>query len=154
MSSEGKYILIFVLIGCCCSFFPQSQAGTVSLQFRLHAPHASPLGSGHILPPAVRLRRPTSLHLYPSFYFILLFPPSPYYPLFSLAWERGRAMTEVSAQVTVILCYRSVPTGRESMHSSSFSVLHQSALCALSIHIPAHQELPLSSLTGVRLRGL
>lgn len=47
----------------------------------------------------------------PSPFSLLLLP---YYPLFSLAWDRGRVMTEVSAQVTVILSYRSVPTGPRS----------------------------------------
>lgn len=44
-----------------------------------------------------------------------------------------------------------VPTGQGVNAFLPVLVLHQSALCALRIHIPAHQELPLSSLTGVRL---
>lgn len=44
-----------------------------------------------------------------------------------------------------------VPTGQGVNAFLPVLVLHQSALCALRIHIPAHQELPLSGLTGVRL---
>lgn len=76
---------------------------------------------------------------------------SPYYPLFSLAWDIGRMMTEVSAQVMVILSCHSVPTGPGVDAFLPVLCLHQSALCVLRVHIPAHQELLLSSLTGVWL---
>lgn len=55
---------------------------------RLHTKHVSPLGSGHILPPAVRMRAPTSHHLHPLLLFFLflvllqslLLPITPSFP--------------------------------------------------------------------------
>lgn len=97
-----------------------------------HTQHASPLGSGHILPPAVRPRRLPS----PSP------PPRPQTGGKAGGWVGGwmrrqgrRVMTEVSAWVTVILSVV-VPTGPgKSMHSSPVLRLHQSALlCSQDSH--------------------
>lgn len=126
---------------------------------RTHTQHAAPLGSGHILPPAVRLRRLTSPHLpfssSPSS-FLLAAPPHPCLRRGTGVWcwggVGGHVMTEVSAWVTVILS-AIVPTGPgESMHSSPRPP--SPSICpvvALWTHIPAHQELLLSGLAGVQL---
>lgn len=65
--------------------------------------------------------------------------------------ERGRAMTAVSARVTVILSCRSVPTGLRVNTFLPVLGPHQSAPCALRIYIPAHQELPPFGLQGLWL---
>lgn len=78
-------------------------------------------------------------------------PSSPCYPLFSLAWDTGRVMTEVSAQVTVIRSCCSVPTGLGVNTFLPVLSPHQSAPCVLRIYIPARQELPPFSLPGVWL---
>lgn len=80
--------------------------------------------------------------------------PFPHFHRFSVAWDRGRAMTEVSAQVTVILSCCSFPTGSGVDAFLPFLSPHQSYVAVLRIYIPAHQELSLSSLTRSCYTGL
>lgn len=89
------------------------------------------------------------LHPFPFTFSSSLFTLFP--PLFLLAWDRGRAMTEVSAQVTVIRSCCSFPTGPGVNTFLPVLGPHQSAPCVLRIYIPAHQELPPFSLPGVWL---
>lgn len=108
-----------------------------------HTQHASPLGSGHILPPAVRPRRLTSPSppLLPQSLLLLISCPHTHRRgglvggWVGAGEGGGRVMTEVSAWVTVILS-AVVPTGPgKSMHSSPVLRLHQSALlCSQDSH--------------------
>lgn len=105
----------------------QSQAGIDSL----HTQHASPLESGHILPPAVRLRRPTSAPLsfssssLSSFQLLLLLLQSLLLPITlsfpwpyteDLWWQRCQHRSRWSSPAVLF------PLARESIHSSLFSV--------------------------------
>lgn len=85
---------------------------------------------------------------------LLLLHKSLHFHRFSVAWDRGRAMTEVSAQVTVILSCCSFPTGSGVDAFLPFLSPHQSYVAVLRIYIPAHQELSLSSLTRSCYTGL
>lgn len=126
---------------------------------RRHKKHAFPLGAGHILPPAVRLRRPTPQsppplspplpHPTPLFLLLpsLVLPVSPSFPRPETEivwWQRCRRRSRWSSPTIV-------PTGLGVDTFLPVLGLHQSALCALRSHIPPHQELLLSSHTGVWL---
>lgn len=125
---------------------------------RLHTKHVSPLGSGHILPPAVRLRTPTSHHLHPLLLFFLflvllqslLLPITPSFPwpeTGDMWWQRCQHRSQWSS----LLLF---PLARESMHSSLFSfsinllsVLSGSTFLPIkSFHCPALQG---SGYTGL-----
>lgn len=51
--------IICVFIGCFCAIFLNHRLLLSPCSVRRHTKHAFSLGAGHILPPAVRLRRPT-----------------------------------------------------------------------------------------------
>lgn len=136
----------------------QAQAGIDFLQGRLHTmcfssavwTHSASCCLCWIEPPPIHLCTPPNPSpprplIFPFSSSSLSFSPL---PPFSVAWDGGRAMTEVSAQVTVILSCRSVPTGPGVDTFLPFLSPHQSVTGVLRIHIPAHQELSLSSITG------